>query len=69
MDAEGRNIDNIVIERFLRSLKYEDVYPSSYKTLKETREGIEKYMKTCNQKRLYFVLCYKYLMKFFVIKD
>ena len=25
MDAKGRSIDNIVIERFRRTLKYEDV--------------------------------------------
>lgn len=28
-------IDNIVIERFWRTLKYEDVYPKSYKTIKD----------------------------------
>lgn len=30
MDAKGRSIDNIAIERFWRTLKYENVYPSSY---------------------------------------
>ena len=30
MDAKGRSIDNIVIERFWRTIKYEDIYPSSY---------------------------------------
>ncbi len=29
MDAKGRSIDNIVIERFWRTLKYEDIYSSS----------------------------------------
>ena len=40
MDAKGRSIDNIVIERFWRTLKYEDVYPSSYINIKEARVGI-----------------------------
>ena len=30
MDAKGRSIDNIVVERFFRSLKYEEVYLKSY---------------------------------------
>jgi len=33
MDAnKARSIDNIAIERFWRTLKYEDIYPKSYKT-------------------------------------
>ena len=39
MDAKGRSIDNIVIERFWRSLKYEDIYPNSYKNIKEARRA------------------------------
>ena len=46
MDAKGRSIDNIVIERFWRTLKYENVYPSSYSTIKEARAGIDDYIKT-----------------------
>ena len=56
MDAKGRSIDNIAIERFWRSLKYEDVYPSSYQTLKEAREGIGEYIRIYNQERLHSVL-------------
>ena len=59
MDAKGRSIDNIAIERFWRSLKYEDVYPSSYKTLKEARVGIEEYIRIYNQERLHSALDYK----------
>ena len=43
MDARGRSIDNMVIERFWRTLKYEDIYPKSYKTIKEARNGIRIY--------------------------
>jgi transposase InsO family protein len=42
---KGRSIDNIVMERFShreckaqeRSIKYEDIYPSSYTTIKEVK--------------------------------
>ena len=59
MDAKGRSIDNIAIERFWRTLKYEDVYPSSYQTLKEAKEGIEAYIRRYNQERLHSALDYK----------
>ncbi len=34
MDAKGRSIDNIVMDIFWRTLKYEDVYPKSYNNIK-----------------------------------
>ena len=59
MDAKGRSIDNIVIERFWRSLKYEDVYPNSYKNIKEARRGIDEYIRIYNGERLHSALNYK----------
>jgi len=59
MDAKGRSIDNIAIERFWRTLKYEDVYPKSYTTLKEAREGIDEYIRLYNEQRLHSALDYK----------
>jgi putative transposase len=59
MDAKGRSIDNIAIERFWRTLKYEDVYPKGYATLKEARAGIGEYIRTYNEQRLHSVLDYK----------
>ena len=59
MDAKGRSIDNIVIERFWRTLKYEDVYPSSYSTIKEARAGIDDYIKIYNSQRLHSSLDYQ----------
>ena len=59
MDAKGRSIDNIVIERFWRTLKYEEVYPASYKNIKEARRGIEEYIKIYNSERLHSTLGYK----------
>ena len=57
-DAKGRSIDNIVIERFWRSLKYDDVYPSSYSNIKEARTGINEYINTYNTERLHSALDY-----------
>jgi len=59
MDAKGRSIDNIVIERFWRSLKYEDIYPKSYNTIKEARDGIAEYINIYNSKRLHSSIGYK----------
>jgi len=59
MDAKGRSIDNIAIERFWRTLKYEDVYPKSYTTLKEAKAGIGEYIRTYNEQRLHSTLDYK----------
>ena len=59
MDAKGRSIDNIAIERFWRTLKYEDVYPKAYNTIKEAREGIGEYIQIYNKERLHSSLGYK----------
>ena len=58
MDAKGRSIDNIVIERFWRSLKYEDIYLQNYNTIKEARIGIGKYIELYNSERLHSALDY-----------
>jgi len=59
MDAKCRSIDNIAIERFWRSLKYEDIYLQNYNTIKEARAGIDNYIKLYNQERLHSALNYK----------
>ena len=58
MDGKGRATDNIVIERFWRSIKYEDIYPSSYSTIKEARTSIGKYINIYNKERLHQSLEY-----------
>jgi putative transposase len=58
MDAKGRSIDNIVIERFWRTLKYEDIYPSSYTNIKEAKVGIGEYIDIYNKERLHSALDY-----------
>lgn len=44
MDGKGRWIDNVFIERFWRSLKYEEVYLHAYRDLSEARAGLERYL-------------------------
>ena len=58
MDSKGRAIDNIFIERFWRTIKYEEIYPSSYSNIKEARVGIENYIHKYNNLRLHSSLNY-----------
>lgn len=58
MDSVGRAIDNIIIERFWRSIKYEDIYLSDYQTIQEVKIGVHKYMNFYNNKRLHQSLDY-----------
>ena len=51
MDGKGRWLDNVAIERFWRSIKYEDVYLKSYETARELGKGIESYIIRYNQYR------------------
>lgn len=44
MDGKGRAKDNIVIERFWRSLKYNEVYINDYESPRETRQGVNSYI-------------------------
>lgn len=48
MDGRGRWADNIIIERWFRSLKHEEVYLTSYNNIREARIGIGKYIHTYN---------------------
>ncbi len=58
MDSKGRAIDNIFMERFWRTIKYEEIYPSGYLNIKEARVGIEKYIHKYNNLRLHSALNY-----------
>jgi putative transposase len=51
MDGKGRATDNIFIERFWRSLKYENVYLRDYQTPREARIGIAEYIRYYNNER------------------
>ena len=51
MDGKGRALDNIYIERFWKSLKYENIYLYRYDTLKMLRKGLVKYFRFYNSER------------------
>jgi len=51
MDGKGRWLDNVAIERFWRSIKYEDIYLKSYETISELVKGIGSYITRYNQYR------------------
>lgn len=53
MDGKGRVIDNIFIERFWRTLKYEEVYTKSYETVAECKQSIGEFIRKYNSQRLH----------------
>ena len=59
MDGKGRATDNICIERFWRSIKYEEIYLNEYKNMKVLKKAIGTYMDNYNQKRLHSAIDYK----------
>jgi len=58
MNGKGRSIDNIVIERFFRTLKYEEVYVKEYENVKTLKEGIRTFIEFYNGNRLHSALKY-----------
>jgi len=53
MDGKGRSIDNICIERFWRTIKYEEIYLNDYKSISELRYSIKNYIEKYNSRRLH----------------
>jgi len=51
IDGKSRWADNIMIERWFRTLKYDEVYLTQYKNIKEARVAIKAYIKTYNFER------------------
>lgn len=51
MDGRGRALDNVVIERFWRTLKRDEVYLKEYASPREARESIGKYIDVYNNIR------------------
>jgi len=55
----GRCIDNVRIERFWWTIKFEKIHISAYETVAEAREGIAKFIKYYNEDRPHQALKYK----------
>lgn len=51
MDGRGRFLDNIFIERWWRSVKYEDIYLRAYDTPLALHEGLRNYFGFYNGRR------------------
>jgi len=51
MDGKGRAMDNIMVERLWRSLKYEDIYLKDYKSVEELIDGLRGYFDFYNNVR------------------
>ena len=51
MDGRGRALDNVFIERFWRSLKYEDIYLKDYDSVFSLHRGIQAYVAYYNHRR------------------
>lgn len=58
MDGRGRYLDNIWIERFWRSLKYEEVYLNEYDSPMRAWRGIRDYIEYFNKERAHQSLGY-----------
>ena len=59
MDGKGRAIDNIFIERFWWSIKYEDIYLKAYENGVIKYYGVSNYMHFYNSEKLHQSLDYK----------
>jgi putative transposase len=59
MDGKGRWVDNVFIERFWRTLKWEETYLKRYSDVREMVAGLEAYMTFYNQERTHSSLSYK----------
>jgi len=58
-DGRGRALDNIIVERFWRSVKYEEVYLHDYADMNQARQAIGKYIEFYNNERMHQSLGYK----------
>ena len=59
MNGKGRSIDNIVIERFFRTLKYNCIFINDFKNATELKGGINNYMDKYNNQRFHSSIGYQ----------
>ena len=58
-DGRGRALDNVMVERLWRSVKYEDIYLRDYGDLPEARAGLGRYFPFYNRERPHQGLDYR----------
>ena len=59
MDGKGRATDNIAIERFWPSAKYENIYLNEYSLISQLKKGVKDYVEFYNFRRFHQSLNYK----------
>lgn len=59
MDGKSRWADNIMIERWFRSLKNEQIYPNEYHSPRELRKLVNEYVDAYNRERPHEALDYE----------
>jgi len=59
MDGKGRALDNIFIERFWKSVKYENIYLYVYENGTDLYNGLNKYFSFYNNQRIHQSLDYE----------
>jgi putative transposase len=59
MDGKGRWADNVIIERFWRTIKYCSIFMHGVETVKELKSEVMKFVKYYNEKRLHSALNYQ----------
>jgi len=59
MDGKGRALDNIFTERLWRTIKYEEVYLNDYRSPREARQGLHRYLDFYNYERPHQSLDYQ----------
>ena len=58
-DGRGRALDNILVERLWRSVKYEEVYLKDYQSVSEAVRNLRDYFTFYNHERLHQSLDYQ----------
>lgn len=69
MSGIGRCWDNIFVERFWRSLKYEEIYLKNYENSLDAVRSINEYIRMYNQERPHSALNYKTPEQVYLKKD
>ena len=59
MNGKGRSIDNIVIERFFRTLKYNCIFINDFQNVAELKNGINNFMDKYNNRRFHSSIGYQ----------
>jgi len=48
MDGRGRALDNRMVERLWRTVKYDDIYIRAYETMDQLHEGLKRFFHKYN---------------------